>query len=181
MATKSDIFFLHSLSSGQKDAWERLFDRYYEKVKQFVEKVINDSAAAPDVAQNIFMRLWKARQDMKNVKSLDDYMFIAARNGAFDYLRRHSKEVPVEDLESIPGLGYAVMRQNYDAEQIRSSIESGVASMPAQRQLVWRLSREQHLSNQEIADKVGISKRTVDRHLYLALRDLRSAIGDIVS
>ena len=181
MKDKTDRLFLIALSSGRKDAWERLFDRYYGKVKEFVGMMVNDPSAADDVAQNVFMRLWSGRQDLKDVKSLDDYMFIASRNGALDWLRRNRRETSVEKMEKIPGMGYAVMRQNYDAEQIRSSIESRVAAMPAQRQLVWRLSREQHLSNQEIAEKVGISKRTVDRHLSLALRDLRSTLGGIVS
>ena len=56
-----------------------------------------------------------------------------------------------------------------------------VDRMPPQRQMVYRLSREEHLSNLEIAERLNLSKRTVDRHLSLALDDIRRAISPLVS
>lgn len=56
-------------------------------------------------------------------------------------------------------------------------IRKEVAEMPEQRQTVYRLSREQGLSNKEIAEQLGLSVRTVERHIYLALADLRKKIS----
>ena len=177
----TDKKLLNSLAEGKTDAWELFFARYWNKVKEFVGRVIKDGEASADVAQNVFLRIWNNRDSLVKVDSIDDYMFIAARNGALDYLRRIKTKPSVLDAETALSSLVTYMSSRHDADRIARMVEECVAGMPYQRRMVWRLSREQHLSNQEIADKVGISRRTVDRHISLALRDIRSALGGLVS
>ncbi len=177
----TDARLLERLSRGEKDAYEEVFMRYYGKVCRFIAAILRSRAAAEDLSQNVFLKVWANRQALASVRSLDAYLFTIARNETCDYLRRNRT-----------GLKYLLTEMNcpeqicdlafdYDAERMERTVAVAVDRMPPQRQMVYRLSREEHLSNLEIAERLNLSKRTVDRHLSLALNDIRRAIGPLVS
>ena len=66
---------------------------------------------------------------------------------------------------------------NLFAKEISLLIEMVVSEMPKQRQLIYRLSKEQGLSNEEIASKLGISKRSVENQISMALKEIKRAIS----
>lgn len=116
------------------------------------------------------------------VNSLDNYLFTIARNEAFDSLRRRSSRSRYEQYTLLDGMEHSDrLSLTYDMEQMERIVEKCVEEMPPQRKLVFRLSREEKLTNQEVADRLQLSKRTVDRHISLALNDIRFALKDIVS
>ncbi len=172
---------LQRLSRGEKAAYAEMFARYYDKVHRFLSGVLHGNAAAEDLAQNVFLKLWKNRRRLTEVRSFDSFLYTLSRNEALDWLRRHQVEKkhnvqPVHTPEPV-----YEMFMKHDSDLLRRTLDDVVANMPEQRRKVWLLSREEKLSHSEIADRLSISKRTVDRHLSLALEDIRSAISPIVS
>ena len=87
--------------------------------------------------------------------------------GGEAHANKEFKEIEAESPES--GL---------EAEQLRQTIARTVAAMPPQRRTIFALSRQENLSRQEIARRLGVSVRTVDKHLELALREIRLRIKD---
>ena len=179
---KQDADLLLRLSRGEEVAYEELFLRYHVKICCFVRAIIRDGHAAEDIAQNVFFKLWANRGELSKVTSLNNYLFTISRNEACDHLRRqanlnkYADEVERRQLDNSYEL-----QLTYDLERMERIVEQCVKMMPAQRRLVYRMSREEKLSNAEIAERLSLSKRTVDRHLSLALHDLRTALGRIVS
>ena len=72
------------------------------------------------------------------------------------------------------------MDPDYDIKDMRRILDDTIASMPDQRRRIFIMSRRQFMTNDEIADKLGISKRTVEKHISLALRELRAQMGDFL-
>ena len=179
MTSTSDKDILKRLSDGDASAYEYIFDRYHAKVCRFVKSILYDPDAVGDIAQNVFMKVWINRTELSRVNSLDNYLFTIARNEAFDSLRRRSSRSRYALLDGMEHSDRLSL--TYDMEQMERIVEKCVEEMPPQRKLVFRLSREEKLSNREVAERLQLSKRTVDRHISLALNDIRFALKDIVS
>ncbi|SES88374.1 RNA polymerase sigma-70 factor, ECF subfamily [Prevotella sp. kh1p2] len=153
-------------------AFEKLFLKYHGKVLRFVTMFIGDEDEAKDVAQDIFTHLWQKRQSMGNIQNLDNYFYITARNAALRSIRHH---IIIERLNNqhteiadVPELDTPEFTSRLEA-----CIREAIDQMPGQRRRIFEMSRYENMSHQEIADKLNISKRTVDKHISLALADIR--------
>ncbi|MDY4569175.1 RNA polymerase sigma-70 factor [Alistipes senegalensis] len=177
----TDARLLERLSRGEQDAYKEVFMRYYGKVFRFIAAILRGRAVAEDLAQNVFLKVWANRHGLDSVRSLDGYLFTVARNETCDYLRRNRSSLKYRLTELSHSEQICDLSFDYDAERMERTVAVTVDRMPPQRQMVYRLSREEHLSNLEIAERLNLSKRTVDRHLSLALDDIRRAISPLVS
>jgi len=127
------------------------------------------------LAQEIFVKLWINRQSIDPHKSFNAYIYTMARNAAFNFLKHQLVETSYSDnykeLNEV-----ATSEQLLFAKEISLLIEMTVGKMPIQRKTIYQLSRDQGLTNEEIADQLGIAKKTVENQLSLALKELRQVV-----
>ena len=166
---------LLSLQNGDHKAFEVVFVAYFDKVKYFVERIIRSEDEAEELAQDLFMKLWINHKAIDVQKSFSGFLFTMAHNASFNYLKH--KEVQNNYLNTT---GYleetASTEEMIYAKEIALLIEMTVNKMPEQRKKIFQLSRNEGLSNDEIANRLNISKKTVENQLSLALKDLRKVI-----
>ena len=159
----SDQKLVVLLKRDDLKSYEALFHRYYDLFLTFTKRVVREHAAAEDIVQEVFMQLWLGRD------RLYDHF---RRRYNLEALRRPLSEFDaVSDEAESPESGL-------EAEQLRQTIARTVAVMPPQRRTIFALSRQENLSRQEIARRLGVSVRTVDKHLELALREIRLRVKD---
>lgn len=167
---------LTQISQGNADAFEHLFFQYQPKVVAFLTKLTHDQEISRDIAQELFLAIWKDREKLVQVKSLSSYLYTMARYKVFDYF---------DHLIVIDEYVSDYLKQNSEmqseeeilfAQELQNLIDDTVNKLSPQRQKVYRLSRVSGLSNEEIAVKLNISKRTVENHLTAALAVLRKVI-----
>lgn len=166
---------LLSLQDGDHKAFEMVFVAYFDKVKYFVERIIRSEDEAEELAQDIFVKLWVNRKAIDIQKSFSGFLFTMAHNASFNYLKHKdvqnnylSTNDLSEEVDSTEEMMYA--------KEIALLIEMTVNRMPAQRKNIFQLSRNEGLSNDEIASRLHISKKTVENQLSLALKELRKVI-----
>ena len=171
--TLSDGELTAAVRDGDDRAYDALFLRWYPQVRRFLLTLVKEAALADDLAQGVFMKLWLFRDRLEPSQSLKNYLMVLARNAALDFFR--SKYHTLQADLATPPEETASDRTEQKAEltEVNVRIRHAVEEMPAQRQEVFRLSRYQQLSNEEIATRLGLSVRTVEKHLQLALKDLR--------
>lgn len=173
-----DSELLKKISEGSVVAYEEIFRRHYSAVLHFLGGVLKDMAVVEDLAQDIFMKLWLRREELSGVRSLKDYLFIASRNAAMSVLRsRRSSEEGLDVLSEDRAGARATTSDRAEYASTRRVLTQAMDTLPQVRGEVFRLSREQNLSNSEIASRMGLSVRTVEKHISLALRDLRAKIN----
>lgn len=174
MNTEQDI--LLRLAEGDHQAFKKLFRTYYSKVRAFSYGFLKNTDDADELAQMVFVKLWDKRKMLQNIRNFDSYLFMLAKHTIFNFIEaRHimpvsEEEIPVEVDNETP----------YDdliAHDLQLLIDLTVSNMPFQRRQIYRMSREQGMTNDEIADKLGIQKKTVENHLNLALKELRNVIN----
>lgn len=177
----SERELLVRLIRGEIKAYEELFHRYYPSFLAFVRGMLKDGFAAEDITQNIFLKVWINRERLDAEKSIRSYLFVLAKHEVYNQLRMRSRRFsPLQELES-PVCGDTgrffpsgnEIEQMIDLHETSARIDALVEAMPAKRREIFRLSRYERLSNKEIAQRLGLSVRTVDKHLELALRELR--------
>jgi RNA polymerase sigma-70 factor (ECF subfamily) len=160
------------------DAFERLFHRYYPMVLNFTASLVKNQAVAEDIAQNCFMKLWLNRFSLHQSQSIKNYLCVLSRNDSINYLRSaRSKSV---------GLGSQFeshMQNPNNVEDWMTFAETNIRlrhnieALPPKRRAIFMMSRYEHMSNMEIAVKLNLSVRTVEKHIELALKDLRQSLS----
>ena len=173
----SDGQLTAAVRGGDDRAYDAVFLRWYPQVHRFLLTLVKENALAEDLAQGVFMKLWLFRSRLNPAQSLKNYLMVLARNAAMDFFRSkyHSLQA---DLPTPPE-HVAPERTEQKAEyaEVNTRIRQALEEMPAQRRTVFQMSRMEQLSSEEIALRLGLSVRTVEKHIQLALKDLRNFLS----
>lgn len=172
-----DAALTAAVKEGDDRAFDALFLRWYPQVRNFLLSLVRENALAEDLSQSVFMKVWNNRDRLDPSLSLKNYLFILARNGALDYFRS-KRHLIITDTERPPEKT-AQERTEAQTEyvEVHSQILRIVDNMPPQRRQVFKMSRFQQRSSDEIARELGLSVRTVEKHIQLALQDIRKYLS----
>jgi len=171
---------IKKLTQGEHCAFRLVFRTFYPKVYGFALGFLKDADDADDVAQTVFIRLWTHRESLEKVQNLDAYLYTITKNTVLNHIV--SQRAFTIDISTMRDLGadHASAQEQIEAQDLQLLIDMIVANMPTQRQTVYRMSREQGLSNDEIAKQLGLQKKTVENHLNLALGDIRKMLKILI-
>jgi RNA polymerase sigma-70 factor (ECF subfamily) len=168
---------LHRIAKGDEVAFAELFYSYKDKLYSFLLPMTG-AEAAEDLLQEVFLKLWTRREDLRTVDNIGSYIFRMAKNKALSDLKRslHYETILSEEArkeERNPVDTSEILKQRNLKQQIHNAVES----LPPQQKKVYLLSREEGLMLEEIATQLGISLSTVKNHLVQAMRNLRDKLG----
>lgn len=170
---QADEVLLARLKRGNLRSFEEIYDRYAPMVLNFVRKMIKDQMRAEDITQNIFMRLYMSRNTLDPKLSLKNWLFVCARNEALDVLRsKWAKDVD-KFQEVREDIQVAVPEDDLLRKESVARIRNAVEALPGRRGEILKLNKLEDVPKDEIAEKMGLSVRTVEKHLELAMKELR--------
>jgi RNA polymerase sigma-70 factor (ECF subfamily) len=159
-------------------AFRDMFLHYYPKVKGFLVCLLKDETAAEDLAQDVFVALWEKREVFPDIRSMDAYIFRMAKNTFLNHVKRNAYHDRYVD-EQKEHVSLSITDSGEEALYAREKqllIELIVENMPAQRRCIFRMSRGEGMKKEDIAKRLGLSKKTVENHINLALKELRKVI-----
>ena len=168
----------HIGEQEKKKKFEQFFILTFPKVKAFAWKILRSEEDAEDIAQDIFVKLWDNPEIWENKETWDSYIYTMTRNQIYNFLKHQSVELSYQEKlsqEDSPSFEFDIYDKLY-AKELQLLIKLTLDNMPEQRRKVFSMSRQNGMSNQEIADKLQLSIRTVERHIYLALQELKKVI-----
>lgn len=177
---------ISDLNNREVKAFEVLFFKYHGRLVLFALKFTNDLPVAKDIVQDVFLSLWEKSGEIK--VSPKAYLFQAVKNNALNYLR-HLKIDPGVQLEAeykiaaAERMEYFTFNDPYHSLielELEQKIENVINSLPKKCLIVYNLSRKEHLKNKEIAEKLGISLKAVEKHISKALSVLRHELSEFI-
>ncbi len=173
----SDKQLIRAIKSGDTKSFEKLFEKYYDKYFSFACALLHDAEAAEDVLQNVFLKIWFGRERLDENRSIENYLLVSVRNEIFDWLRLKYNQTVVHEGTVEKEDASADIEASLDWAETSDKMDKIIRNMPPQRQRIFMMSRYSNMSAKEIADTLDLSVRTVERHIYLALKDLKSIIS----
>ena len=172
---EGESILLERVSNDDEGAFRELFHYYYPKVLTFLGYYITNEEDCRDLAQNVFADIWKKRDTLTEIRSFGAWLYRLCRNCAIDYCRRRRITISITDQYEDTGVTPA--DEVYSARESNRQYQRCLDNMPERRREVFSLSREEGLSNDEIARRLGISKKTVENHMNAALREIRKTVS----
>lgn len=175
----TDRLLVKSLRKGDVFAYNELFHKYSQKVYNFSIKHLENEEDVKDLVQEIFMKIWDKRKEIDEMKSFNGFLFTITLNLIRDYFRKTVKNRKLIDKwleETEPYSDSTVL--SIEFQSLEKVVSTLVDQLPQKRQMVFRLSRNEGLSNDEIAEQMNIQKKTVENHLNLALNYLRERLQE---
>lgn len=160
-------------------AFDLLFERYWSTIYTTAFIYLKDQETCKEIVNDIFVNIWKKRRVLE-INSFKAYLTSASRYHVYKAIRKR-KLNPIEFIENYNEIPEYKNTTNLGEEKIRyeemeHDIDCVLRTLPQKCQEIFVMSRINHLSNQEIAEKLGISKRTVENQLTHALKILRFSL-----
>ncbi len=172
--TLSDAELIVHVSTGDDHAFAEIYKRYAEPIYRHIRKRISCRDDARDVLHDIFTSLWQRRESLPEARQLSAFLFAAAKYRVINYLSKHQfrEGALVEFQRHFPldsmGADHLVRER-----ELSSLIETAVSSLPDKMQVIFRMSRQEHLSHKEIAENLNLSETTVKKQVANALKILK--------
>lgn len=168
------------IKQGDEQAYRALYEKYYRRVYYFALKSVKNTVDAEDLSQSIFLKIWEKRTLLNESLPIEPQVFQIAKGVVIDYYRaRTTQQQLLKKLyEQAPTNGSesdntAIVVKNRRLEHLKKAIEE----LPAKRREVFKLSRYDGLTYDEIAEELAISKNTVRVHMTKALTTLRKKLA----
>ena len=176
---------IYKMLLNQEEGFKYIYELFYPRLWYFVKEYIKNEQDSKDIMQDIFMTLWEKRDSLKADTNLNAYLFTLAKNQCLNYLKhkqvmeKYAKEAETEQEMM---LTYYAMNafdpEQMDIESLELMVEEAIKQLPEQCRKVFELDRFEGLKYKEIAQKMGISVKTVEAHISNALKILRIALKD---
>lgn len=170
-----DILLLNLIREGDKLAFRHFFESYFTSLCRFMHVYIPDKAVVEELALDIFVYIWENRTTLQIQLSFKAYLFQAARNKCLNELRQKKKTVSLNDID-IDIVDTEIL--SLENEELYKLIQEAVSALPDKCREVFNLSRNENLSNKEIAERLDISIKTVEGQITKALKRIKDFLGE---
>ncbi|MCU0352303.1 MAG: RNA polymerase sigma-70 factor [Cytophagales bacterium] len=173
---EEDALWTHLWQTDQDRFMEVLFKRFYAPLGRTVNRMVNDPAAAEDIVQEVFVKIWHSRDSLVFNFSVKAYLYRAAMNAALNHLERAKKTVSW-DTASVAEPAASDVEEQFDFREAETHIQNALDSLPPACKAIFVLSRYEDMSYREIAESLQISVKTVENQMGKALRLLRDYLS----
>lgn len=180
---KSNTELILKLQNGDKVAFYQIYERYSKKVYGFVLRYIKHDTDAEEIVQEVFVKIWEARNRIDAYSSFDSFLFTVAYNITVNLLRKKLTEKKYfEYLKTIQEPDDTSEVENeIRFNELNEKVNQLLDQLTPRQKEIFLLSREEGLSHDEIAKKLDVSINTVKKHVSNTLAFLKSHIDTSLS
>lgn len=173
----SDI--LLAIRQGNERVFETIFKRHYQTLCNYACGILKDMDDAEEVVQSIFLKFWEQREEIEINVSLKSYLYRAVHNTCLNRLKHLKiqetyRQYVGDYLENT----YDSATDILDKVELENRIANALEKLPEQCRLIFKMSRFEELKYQEIADRLGLSIKTVENQIGKALKIMRTELSD---
>lgn len=174
------VVLFKEIQEGNKNAFEELFSLYYDKLLSFARQYTKQQESAEELTSELFVKLWLKRNELSKVINPEVYLYVSIKNACLNLIRAEKRRYLLfaawpDEQKIIEPLDKNTA--GMDDKELMRLLNLAVMGLPVQRQLIFRLIKEQGLKSNIVAEILGISVRTVENQLYKAVKTLADSIS----
>lgn len=162
------------IKEGNKSAYEKLFNEFAPKIYHFSLSYLHNTADAEELVQDVFLKIWDKRETLDQSGNLKAFIYKVAINTIYDFIRRKNVEHAFKDyVEAHATNSSSNTWHEVIYHEMQDRLNELIEQFPEQRKKIFKMSKQEGLTNDEIAGKLNLSKRTVENQLYRAVAYLK--------
>ena len=175
----TDNELLERLKLGDDKTFRAIYTRYGKRCYGLALQKIKSREAAEEITQNIFISLWERRENLA-IQNLESYLSVSVKYQVLNYLE--SKLTREKFALTLPPQhnGENTVENTLFLQDLMDALEKALDALPEKTQAVYRLSRFETLSGREIAERTGLSEKSVEYHIAQSLKFLRLQLKDFI-
>jgi len=173
-----DIDLIDALKKGDAKAYTFLVNQYHHKLCVYAFSLTKDHDLSEDIVQNVFLSIWKKKSDLKDELVIKSYLYKSVYNEFIDQYRKE------KHLLSLEKKHYDVLSEitededENSLERLIKLVKKEIENLPPKCKQTFILSRQDGLTNIEIAEFLNVSIKSVEAHITKAFSILRKTVGD---
>lgn len=167
---------------GDTRAFRQIFDALFSNLTKFSFSFVHSKEAATEIVDELFVQLWVKRDDIMKINDLRVYLYTATKNASLNYISKKAKQIELEPYENLQ----VQMTDLVSPEQIMISkemlqkIKEAIDSLPPRCKLIFKFVREDGLSYSEVAEILGLSIKTIDAQMVIAVARIRAKLMNVI-
>lgn len=168
---------LSELANNDKLALEKLFNHFYPRLYNFSKSFLKLEDGIDDILQEVFIKIWQNRENLKTFETFNSYIFTITRNLLLNELRSRLNNQKIKDRILKASLAEEYLPfEKADYLELKGKIEEIIEDLPNRQKEIFKLSRVEGLSHKEIAEKLNISTKTIEYHIGQSIKILKTRL-----
>jgi len=160
--------------------FEELFKSHYKRLHAYACTILNDEDEAEEIVQQMFVKLWEKRERLDEVQAVNAYLYRTIHNDCMNYLKHEKVKANYRRHTMHTGSEADNTASAKRIHELEERLRQALAELPEQCRTIFQLSRFEELKYREIADKLGLSVKTVENQMGKALKLMRIKMADLL-
>lgn len=163
--------------------FEEVFRTHFKCLHAYASTLLRDPGTAEEIVQNMFVRLWEKKEEIDIKEKISSYLYRAVHNDCLNYLKHLKVRSAYQShvmRQQIPN-DKEKTSEKVSVRELETRLEQALNQLPEQCRTIFQLSRFEELKYKEIADKLGLSIKTVETQMGKALRLMRLQLLDYLT
>ncbi len=174
---------VEQVAEGGEPAFERFFKTYFKSLYAYAFTMLRDEIMAEEIVQQVFYKIWEKKEQFRVNTSAKAYLYKAVYNECLNYLEhqkhkaKHQNYVVYIDRNRVSDESPAM---RVELNELQSRLQAALSELPEQCRTIFYMSRFDELKYREIAERMGLSIKTVEAQMGKALKILREKLADFL-
>ena len=170
---------INSLSQGTQEAFQAIYDNYYESLCYYANRMLADMDESEDVVQSIIMKLWENRENIGTIVNVKSYLYKSTHNSCLNIISKHGKKQNYENESWFKSKEIEMEeRDSLLYTELNEIVNKLIEELPEQCQRVFKMNRFDEKSYKEIAQELNITVKAVEGNMSRALQKMRMGLKD---
>ena len=167
---------------GDTRAFRQIFDALFSNLTKFSFSFVHSKEAATEIVDELFVQLWVKRADIMKINDLRVYLYTATKNASLNYISKKAKQIELEPYENLQVQMTDVVspEQIMITKEMLQKIKEALDSLPPRCKLIFKFVREDGLSYSEVAEILGLSIKTIDAQMVIAVSRIRAKLMNVI-
>ncbi|WP_341215393.1 RNA polymerase sigma-70 factor [uncultured Wocania sp.] len=178
ISNSNDIEFLKKLKKGNQEAYNYLVNAYHHELCVYAGSLSRDIFLAEDIVQNVFLKLWEQRDKLNTKFSIKGFLYRSVYNEFIDQYRKKMTLTSVEEHYNRKLNAIVEEDNSTDMANLIALVKQEIQALPPKCKEMFLLSKQEGLTNIEIAQYLKVSTKAVERQMTRAFSTLRKKVGE---